>query len=152
MVDTATPAHAWWRHAAIYQVYPRSFADSDGDGVGDIRGVIGRLDYLQRLGVDVLWLSPVYTSPMADNGYGIPKAQQAKIFTKLFRADNVKSKDTEGTGLGLYLTKSIVEYSHGKIWFESEEDKGTTFIVELPTTGMEQKSGTRKLEPTSPQA
>jgi oligo-1,6-glucosidase len=55
----------------VYQVYPRSFADSDGDGVGDLRGVLGRLDYLQRLGVDVVWLSPVYRSPMDDNGYDI---------------------------------------------------------------------------------
>jgi oligo-1,6-glucosidase len=59
----------------VYQVYPRSFADSDGDGVGDLRGVLGRLDYLQRLGVDVIWLSPVYRSPMDDNGYDISDYQ-----------------------------------------------------------------------------
>jgi oligo-1,6-glucosidase len=60
-----------WRRWVVYQVYPRSFADSDGDGVGDLRGVLSRLDYLDRLGVDVVWLSPVYRSPMADNGYDI---------------------------------------------------------------------------------
>ncbi len=60
-----------WRRWVVYQVYPRSFADSDGDGVGDLRGVLSRLDYLQRLGVDVVWLSPVYRSPMDDNGYDI---------------------------------------------------------------------------------
>jgi oligo-1,6-glucosidase len=60
-----------WRRWIVYQVYPRSFADSDGDGVGDLRGVLARLDYLQRLGVDVIWLSPVYRSPMVDNGYDI---------------------------------------------------------------------------------
>ncbi len=60
-----------WRRWVVYQVYPRSFADSDGDGVGDLRGVLGRLDYLQRLGVDVIWMSPVYRSPMDDNGYDI---------------------------------------------------------------------------------
>jgi oligo-1,6-glucosidase len=60
-----------WRRWVVYQVYPRSFADSDGDGVGDLRGVLGRLDYLERLGVDVVWLSPVYRSPMDDNGYDI---------------------------------------------------------------------------------
>jgi oligo-1,6-glucosidase len=60
-----------WRRWVVYQVYPRSFADSDADGVGDLRGVLGRLDYLERLGVDVVWMSPVYRSPMDDNGYDI---------------------------------------------------------------------------------
>jgi oligo-1,6-glucosidase len=60
-----------WRRWVVYQVYPRSFADSDADGVGDLRGVLSRLDYLERLGVDVVWLSPVYRSPMDDNGYDI---------------------------------------------------------------------------------
>lgn len=69
---------------------------------------------------------------VSDTGYGIPTDQQNKIFTKLFRADNVVGKDTEGTGLGLYIAKSIVEQSGGKIWFESSENKGTTFYVTLP--------------------
>jgi oligo-1,6-glucosidase len=60
-----------WRRWVVYQVYPRSFADSDGDGIGDLRGVLARLDYLERLGVDVIWMSPVYRSPMDDNGYDI---------------------------------------------------------------------------------
>jgi oligo-1,6-glucosidase len=64
-----------WRRWVVYQVYPRSFADSDGDGVGDLRGVLGHLDHLERLGVDVVWLSPVYRSPMDDNGYDISDYQ-----------------------------------------------------------------------------
>lgn len=67
-----------------------------------------------------------------DNGYGIPKDQQSKIFTKLFRADNVRVLDTEGTGLGLYLTKAIIEQFGGEVWFESEENKGTTFFCTIP--------------------
>ena len=61
----------WWRSAVVYQIYPRSFADSNGDGMGDIPGITERLGYLSRLGVDVVWLSPVYTSPQDDNGYDI---------------------------------------------------------------------------------
>ncbi|MEJ5944235.1 alpha-glucosidase [Pseudokineococcus basanitobsidens] len=61
----------WWTSAVVYQVYPRSFADSDGDGVGDLRGITSRLDHLADLGVDVVWLSPVYASPQDDNGYDI---------------------------------------------------------------------------------
>ncbi len=65
------PGREWWKSAVVYQIYPRSFADSDGDGVGDLRGIIGRLDYLAALGIDILWLSPIYRSPQADFGYDI---------------------------------------------------------------------------------
>lgn len=82
---------------------------------------------------------------VADTGYGIPKNQQDKIFSKLFRADNVREKDTEGTGLGLYIVKSIIDHSGGKIWFESKENKGTTFYVTLPLAGMKKKEGTKAL-------
>lgn len=61
----------WWKKSVVYQVYPKSFMDSNGDGVGDIQGIISKLDYLEDLGVDVIWLSPVYDSPMDDNGYDI---------------------------------------------------------------------------------
>lgn len=62
---------AWWKEAVVYQVYPRSFQDSNGDGIGDLNGITSRLDYLQKLGVNVIWLSPHYDSPNADNGYDI---------------------------------------------------------------------------------
>ncbi len=61
----------WWKGAVVYQIYPRSFKDSNGDGFGDLEGIRSKLDYLQALGVDVLWLSPIYASPQADNGYDI---------------------------------------------------------------------------------
>ncbi|HBJ1649684.1 alpha-glucosidase [Clostridium botulinum] len=61
----------WWKESVVYQIYPRSFKDSNGDGIGDIRGIIEKLDYLKELGIDVIWLSPVYKSPNDDNGYDI---------------------------------------------------------------------------------
>jgi oligo-1,6-glucosidase len=66
---------AWWKEAVIYQIYPRSFMDSNGDGIGDLKGITSRLDYLKDLGVDVIWLSPVYKSPNRDNGYDISDYQ-----------------------------------------------------------------------------
>ncbi len=69
--DQWSTSDQWWKSAVVYQIYPRSFADSDGDGVGDLNGITSRLDHLQALGVDVVWLSPVYRSPHDDNGYDI---------------------------------------------------------------------------------
>jgi alpha-glucosidase len=63
--------HLWWQCGVIYQVYPRSFQDSDGDGVGDLDGIRARLEHLTSLGVDALWISPIYPSPMVDFGYDI---------------------------------------------------------------------------------
>ncbi|MDO4927961.1 MAG: alpha-glucosidase [Corynebacterium sp.] len=68
---STNPLNQWWSNAVVYQIYPRSFQDSNGDGIGDLQGVIQRLDYLATLGVDIIWLSPVYQSPNDDNGYDI---------------------------------------------------------------------------------
>lgn len=82
---------------------------------------------------------------VSDTGFGIPGAQQDKIFSKLFRADNAKSKDPDGSGLGLYITKAIVEASGGKIWFESVENKGSIFYVTLPLRGAKIRKGNKGL-------
>lgn len=65
------PERTWWKEAVVYQIYPWSFNDTDGDGVGDLAGTGEKLDYLDELGVDVVWLNPVYDSPQVDNGYDI---------------------------------------------------------------------------------
>jgi oligo-1,6-glucosidase len=74
---TATGAYTrkWWKESVVYQIYPRSFHDGNGDGIGDLRGIIQKLDYLKDLGVSVVWLSPVYKSPNDDNGYDISDYQ-----------------------------------------------------------------------------
>lgn len=82
---------------------------------------------------------------VSDHGCGIPTAQQAQIFTKLFRADNAREMDSDGTGLGLYIAKAAVEQSGGAIRFESIENKGTTFYVSLPLKGVRKKEGTKGL-------
>ena len=68
---SADSHNAWWKEAVVYQIYPRSFMDSDGDGIGDLQGIVSRLDYVKNLGVDVIWLNPIYDSPNDDNGYDI---------------------------------------------------------------------------------
>ena len=65
------PGRAWWKEAVVYQIYPRSFKDDDGDGVGDLKGIITKLDYIKSLGIDAVWLNPVYSSPNFDNGYDV---------------------------------------------------------------------------------
>lgn len=66
---------AWWKEAVVYQIYPRSFMDSNGDGIGDLQGIIKKLDYIKNLGITVIWVSPIYKSPNKDNGYDISDYQ-----------------------------------------------------------------------------
>lgn len=88
----------------------------------------------------------MFTIAVSDTGYGIPKEDQSRIFTKLFRASNIREKETDGTGLGLYIIKSIVEHSGGTVTFESEEGKGTTFTLTLPVSGMRPQEGNKQIE------
>ena len=65
----------WWRRGVIYEIYPRSFQDTDADGIGDLRGIVSRLPYMRKLGLDAIWLTPIYPSPQADFGYDITDHQ-----------------------------------------------------------------------------
>ncbi|RKT53882.1 glycoside hydrolase family 13 protein [Saccharothrix australiensis] len=107
----------WWTSAVVYQVYPRSFADSDGDGVGDLPGLTARLDHLQRLGVDVVWLSPVYASPQADNGYDISDYQAVDpVFGTLEDFDRLLA-DLHARGMKLIMDLVVNHTSDEHPWF-----------------------------------
>ena len=106
-----------WRRWVVYQVYPRSFADSDANGVGDLRGVLGRLDYLERLGVDVVWLSPVYRSPMDDNGYDISDYQDIDpLFGTLADLDELIA-ELHARGMRLMMDLVVNHTSDEHPWF-----------------------------------
>lgn len=107
----------WWKSAVVYQIYPRSFADSDGDGVGDLRGIIGRLDYLVALGVDVLWLSPIYRSPQDDFGYDISDYQDIDpMFGTLEDLDELIGA-VHARGLRLMMDLVVNHTSDEHPWF-----------------------------------
>ena len=115
------PAH-WWRTAVVYQVYPRSFADSDGDGVGDLPGITSRLDHLSRLGIDVLWLSPVYRSPMDDNGYDISDYQDIDpLFGTLADLDALIA-GCHARGIRLMMDLVVNHTSDEHPWFVESRD------------------------------
>ncbi len=109
--------HLWWQTGVVYQVYPRSFQDSNGDGVGDLPGILGRLDYLQWLGVDALWISPVYPSPMDDFGYDISDYTGIHpLFGNMQDFDRLLA-ETHRRGLKLILDLVPNHTSHQHPWF-----------------------------------
>ncbi len=107
----------WFKSAVVYQIYPRSFADSDGDGIGDLPGILGRLDHLSALGVDVLWLSPVYPSPQDDNGYDISDYQDIDpVFGTLADFDALLAAVHE-RGMKLVMDLVVNHTSDEHPWF-----------------------------------
>src|SRR5215207_1982409 len=107
----------WWKNGIIYQIYPRSFQDSNGDGVGDVSGIVGRLDYLAWLGVDAIWISPIYPSPMADFGYDIMDyCAVDPIFGTLDDVDRLL-REAHGRGIRIILDLVPNHTSDRHPWF-----------------------------------
>jgi len=120
-----TGSAPWWKQAVVYQIYPRSFADSDGDGIGDLRGIVGRLDYLAALGADVIWLSPVYPSPQDDNGYDISNYQDIEpTFGTLADFDELLTGVHE-RGMKLVMDLVVNHTSDEHPWFVESRSSTT---------------------------
>jgi alpha-glucosidase len=119
LIHAADPSDAWWRHAVIYQIYPRSWADGDGDGMGDLPGITARLGHLRDLGVDAVWLSPFYTSPQADAGYDVADYRDVDArFGTLADADALLARAHD---LGLKVIVDLVpnHSSDEHVWFQA---------------------------------
>lgn len=117
-VQTNQPSKNWWKEAVVYQIYPRSFKDTDGDGVGDLKGIISKLDYIKSLGIDVVWLNPIYGSPNADNGYDISDYQA--IMTEFGTMEDFDAllKGMHDRGLKLVMDLVVNHSSDEHKWFQ----------------------------------
>ncbi|GEA33917.1 glycoside hydrolase family 13 protein [Clostridium diolis] len=118
----------WWKESVVYQVYPRSFNDSNGDGIGDLRGIIEKLDYLKELGIDVIWLSPVYKSPNDDNGYDISDYED--IMDEFGTMEDMDNLIKEGNKRGIKILMDLVvnHTSDEHKWFiEAKKSKDNPY-------------------------
>ncbi len=108
----------WWKEASIYQIYPRSFFDSNGDGEGDLAGITSKLDYVQQLGVDAIWLSPFYTSPNKDGGYDV--ADPRDVDPRFGNLDDAKKMISVAHSLGMRVLVDVVpnHFSDQHVWFK----------------------------------
>jgi oligo-1,6-glucosidase len=152
MTSEVAADEPWWRSAVVYQVYPRSFADSDGDGIGDLRGIIGRLDHLARLGVDVVWLSPIYPSPQDDAGYDISDYEDVDpTFGTLADLDELIA-ELHRRGMKLLMDLVVNHTSDEHPWFvesrsSPDSPKRDWYWWRPPRTGMQ--PGQPGAEPTN---
>ena len=130
--DPTTPngyTKKWWKEAVVYQVYPRSFKDSNGDGIGDLPGITSKLDYLQNLGVNVIWLSPHYDSPNADNGYDI--RDYRKVMKEFGTMDDFDAllKGIKQRHMRLIIDLVVNHTSDEHRWFVASRSPKTTPIA-----------------------
>ena len=118
----------WWQRSVVYQIYPRSFQDSNGDGIGDIPGITSRLEYIKELGADVIWLSPVYQSPNDDNGYDI--SDYRAIMTEFGTMADFDAMLEKAHSLGLKIVMDLVvnHTSDEHAWFmDSRSSKDSPY-------------------------
>lgn len=108
----------WWKEAVVYQVYPRSFKDSDDDGVGDLKGIISKLDYIKSLGIDALWLNPIYTSPNDDNGYDISNYREIMTDFGTMKDFDLLLKGMHERGIKLIMDLVVNHSSDEHKWFK----------------------------------
>ncbi len=119
---------AWWKEAVVYQIYPRSFMDSNGDGIGDLNGITSRLDYLKELGIDVIWLSPVYQSPNDDNGYDISDYQAIMQEFGTMEDFDKMIEGIHARGMRLVMDLVVNHTSDEHAWFlESRKSKDNPY-------------------------
>ena len=118
----------WWQNAVVYQVYPRSYQDSNGDGVGDLAGLTQRLPYIKRLGADVIWLNPIYQSPDKDNGYDISDYQAIQpVYGSMADFDQMLATAHQ-TGLKILMDLVVNHTSDQHKWFqESRQSKDNPY-------------------------
>ncbi len=109
----------WWKEAVVYQIYPRSFKDSDGDGVGDIKGIISKLDYVKSLGIDMVWLNPVYSSPNKDNGYDISDYQNIMKEFGTMEDFDILLKGMHDRNIKVFMDMVLNHCSEEHEWFKS---------------------------------
>lgn len=120
--------HKWWKEVVAYQIYPRSFQDSNGDGIGDLKGIITRLDYIKNLGIDVLWLSPIYPSPNHDNGYDISNYEDIMPEFGTMQDFDELLKQTHQRGIKLILDLVVNHTSDQHPWFrESRKSRNNPY-------------------------
>ena len=118
----------WWKEAVVYQIYPRSFMDSNGDGIGDIQGIISKLDYLKELGIDVIWICPIYKSPNDDNGYDISDYQGIMDEFGTMEDFDQLLKEVHDKGMKLIMDLVINHTSDEHPWFiESRSSKNNPY-------------------------
>ena len=118
----------WWKEAVVYQIYPRSFMDSNGDGIGDIQGIISKLDYLKELGIDCLWICPIYASPNDDNGYDISNYQGIMHEFGTMADFDQLLKEVHDRGMKLIMDLVINHTSDEHPWFiESRSSKNNPY-------------------------